>query len=150
MLDCVIDRLEPQVDDILICGRELADRRWEPDYPVPDLGPLGGLNAALRYAAATGFDAVLSVPCDTPRLPGDLREQLGEPGDGVVVQGLPVIGLWPTRLGAALDGFIGEQGSRAIGAWAARAGARRVVLRDLPANVNRLEDLDRLTGGDAG
>src|SRR5690242_14839672 len=91
MLDWVIDVLVPQVDDVLVCGRETPGRISVPDYPTPDLGPLGGLNAALRYAAANGFDAVLSVPCDTPRLPNDLRAQLGEPEDGVVVQGLPVI-----------------------------------------------------------
>lgn len=150
MLDWVIDALAPQVDEILVCGREMADRGWVSDHPAPDLGPLGGLNAALRFAAANGFDAVLSVPCDTPRLPADLRDQLGEPGDGVVVRDLPVIGLWPSRLAASLDDFIAGGGSRAMGAWAAHAGARRAALSNLPANVNRPEDLARLTGGDAG
>jgi len=148
MIDCVIDALAPQVDDILVCGRELPDRSCVRDRPTPDLGPLGGLNAALRYAAANGFGAVLSVPCDTPRLPPDLRHQLGEPGDGVIVQGLPVIGLWPARLAGALDDFLAHTESRAIGAWAVHAGARRVALSDLPANVNTPSDLDRLTGGD--
>jgi molybdopterin-guanine dinucleotide biosynthesis protein A len=149
MLDWVVDALAPQVDDVIICGREFAGRLCVPDHPAPDLGPLGGLSAALRHAAANGFDAVLSTPCDTPRIPADLRVQLGEPGDGVVVQGLPVIGLWPARLHDALDDFLAEGGSRAIGAWAARAGARCVALRDLPANVNRPEDLDRLAERDA-
>ncbi len=150
MLDLVIEALTPQVDDILICGREIPGRTCAADRPSPELGPLGGLNAALRYAAANGFDAVLSVPCDTPRLPDDLRDQFGEPGDGVVADGLPVIGLWPARLHAALDDFLARGGSRALGAWAAEAAARRVVLRDLPANVNTTADLDRLTGKDAG
>ena len=150
MLDRVIDIVGPQVDDLLVCGRQLAGRTCVADHPASDLGPLGGVNAALRYAAANGFDAVLSVPCDTPGLPADLREQLGEPGEGVVVAGLPVIGLWPARLHEVLDSFLAQGGSRAIGAWAAHAGARRVALRELPANVNRPEDLDRLTGGDAG
>jgi molybdopterin-guanine dinucleotide biosynthesis protein A len=148
MLDWVIEALTPQVDDVLICGRERPDRSWVPDRPTADLGPLGGLNAALRYAAANGFGAVLSVPCDTPRLPADLRHQLGEPGDGVIVQGLPVIGLWPARLAGALDDFLAQTASHAMGAWAVHAGARRVALRDLPANVNTPSDLNHLTGGD--
>src|SRR4051812_16893514 len=150
MLDWVIDALAPQVDDILVCGREISGRHWVADHPRPDLGPLGGLNAALRYASANGFDAVLSVPCDTPHLPVDLRAQLAEPGTGVVADRLPVIGLWPARLHSALDEFLAGDGSRAMGAWAAQAGARRVPLRDLPVNVNTQADLDRLTGGDAG
>jgi molybdopterin-guanine dinucleotide biosynthesis protein A len=144
MLDWVIDALEPQVDGILICGRELSGRTCVADRPSPDLGPLGGLNAALHFAAANGFDAVLSVPCDTPRLPADLRDQLGNVGDGVIADGLPVIGLWPARLHTALDDFLAEGGSRALGAWADRAGARRLMLRDLPVNVNSRADLERL------
>jgi molybdopterin-guanine dinucleotide biosynthesis protein A len=147
MLDWVIDALAPQVDDILVCGRESPDHQCVPDRPAAGLGPLGGLNAALRYAAANGFGAVLSVPCDTPRLPADLRQQLGEPEDGVIVQGLPVIGLWPARLAAVLDDFVVHTESRAMGAWAVHIGARRVALRELPANVNTPGDLERLTGG---
>jgi molybdopterin-guanine dinucleotide biosynthesis protein A len=150
MLDRVIEALAPQVDGILVCGRESPDHRCVPDRPAPDLGPLGGLNAALHHAAANGFGAVISVPCDTPRLPADLRAQLGEPDEGVVVQGLPVIGLWPARLAGALDDFLAHTESRAVGAWVVHVGARRAALRDLPANVNTPSDLDRLTGGDPG
>jgi len=150
MLDWVIDALAPQVDEVIICGREAPGRICVADRPRPDLGPLGGLNAALHYAAANGFDAALSVPCDTPRLPADLRAQLGELGDGAVADGLPVVGLWPARLHSRLDNVLASDESRSMGAWAAQVGARRVVLRDLPANVNTRADLDRLTGGKAG
>lgn len=149
MLDWVIDALAPQVDEVIICGREAPGRICVADRPRPDLGPLGGLNAALCHAAANGFDAVLSAPCDTPLLPADLRAQLGEPGNGVVADGLPVLGLWPTRLHSTLDDFLASSESRSMGAWAAQAGARRVALRDAPANVNTVADLDRLTGGRA-
>lgn len=145
MLDRVIDALAPQVDGIVVCGRaSSAGYEGIPDRPAAGLGPLGGLNAALHHAAAHGYDAVLTVPCDTPLLPSDLRTQLEPVGEGVIVAGLPVIGLWPSRLAADLDRFLAEAGSRAIAAWADRVAARPVTLGELPANVNRREDLDRL------
>jgi molybdopterin-guanine dinucleotide biosynthesis protein A len=144
MLDWVVDGLTPQVEGIVVCGRDAPPYDAIPDRPAADLGPLGGLNAALHHGAAHGYDAVLTVPCDTPLLPADLRDQLGPVGDGVFVGDLPVIGLWPVGLAAALDGFLGESGSRAMAAWADRAGARRAVLRALPLNINRSADLERL------
>jgi molybdopterin-guanine dinucleotide biosynthesis protein A len=144
MLDRVIEALAPQVDAVVVCGRMGAGYEGIPDRPAADLGPLGGLNAALHHAASHGFDAVLTVPCDTPLLPADLREQLGEPGQGVIVDELPVIALWSAGLAESLDGFLAEGGSRSIASWVERTGARRVALRELPANVNTVADLEQL------
>jgi molybdopterin-guanine dinucleotide biosynthesis protein A len=145
MLDRVIDALAPQVDAIVVCGRpSTAAYEGIADRPAADLGPLGGLNAALHHGAAHGFGAVLTVPCDTPMLPPDLREQLGAVGPGMIVADLPVIGLWPTALAGKLDAFIAAGESRAIHGWAEHAGARRVALTALPANVNTPADLQRL------
>src|ERR1700761_6137627 len=83
MLDRIIDALAPQVDGIVVCGRPSSERYdGIADRPAADLGPLGGINAALHYAMTHGFGAVLTVPCDTPLLPADLRDQLGEIGKG--------------------------------------------------------------------
>jgi molybdopterin-guanine dinucleotide biosynthesis protein A len=145
MLDWVVAALAPQVDAIVVCGRpSSAGYDGIDDRPAADLGPLGGLNAALHHGAAHGYDAVLTVPCDTPLLPADLRDQLGPVGNGVIVAELPVIGLWPVTLAAALDAFLGNGGSRALAAWADHAGARAAALRALPLNVNRPTDLDGL------
>lgn len=41
-------------------------------------GPIAGLMAALKFAAAQGADHVMIVPCDTPFLPDDLLRRLHE------------------------------------------------------------------------
>jgi molybdopterin-guanine dinucleotide biosynthesis protein A len=75
-------------------------------------GPLGGLVAALEWAAAGGHDRVLTIPCDMPGLPGDLAERLnaalGPDVRAVVAAGggrlHPTCALWRTELiGRALD-----------------------------------------------
>lgn len=40
------------------------------------LGPLAGLAAALAFASRAGATHVLTLPCDAPRLPSDLRSRL--------------------------------------------------------------------------
>ncbi len=39
-------------------------------------GPIAGIASALRYAKAEGFEAVLTIPTDTPLLPQDLVDRL--------------------------------------------------------------------------
>lgn len=67
-------------------------------------GPLAGLASALSWAAGLGHDRVLVIPCDTPRLPGNLAERLNNalaPGAGAAMprsQGRlhPACCLWRT------------------------------------------------------
>lgn len=54
-----------------------------PEPPAPLIcdppgiaGPAAGLQAALAHGAAMGAAAVLTLPCDAPRLPTDLAERL--------------------------------------------------------------------------
>jgi molybdopterin-guanine dinucleotide biosynthesis protein A len=61
-------------------------RRVLHDDPTHPRGPLAGLAAGLAWAAAEGFDALATLPCDTPLVgPAEMRaliEALGE-ADGV-------------------------------------------------------------------
>ena len=139
----VRDRLGPQVAAMVVCGRPLAGLAGLDDWPAPGLGPLGGLAAALRHAAAHGFDAVLSVPCDAPRLPADLAARLGG-GGARYVEGAPVIGLWPAALAPRLATFLQTDLRRSMRGWAADAGARAIDLGPI-ANVNRPDDLAALS-----
>ncbi|HYO26663.1 MAG TPA: molybdenum cofactor guanylyltransferase MobA, partial [Azonexus sp.] len=71
----VIERLTPQVDELLINANQNSERyasfghRIVPDQ-IPDFaGPLAGLHAALSAAANP---LVATAPCDSPFLPADL------------------------------------------------------------------------------
>ncbi|MEP5936847.1 MAG: molybdenum cofactor guanylyltransferase [Erythrobacter sp.] len=139
LLDRVAKALAEQCDQLVLCGREEAGFTCLADRPTPDLGPLGGLNAALHHAAANGFDAVLSSGCDAPNLPQTLTQQLSGEG-AAIVQSQPVVGLWPSALATQLDAFIADEG-RALYGFAERAGARQIAFDPPLLNVNRPEDL---------
>ena len=75
----VVERLAPQVDELLINANQNGERyaafghRVVPDQ-IPDFaGPLAGLHAALSAAA---YPLVATAPCDSPFLPADLVSRL--------------------------------------------------------------------------
>lgn len=140
LLDHAMAGLALHVAHIVICGRTDG----LPDRPAPDMGPLGGLNAALHHAAAHGFTGVLTTGCDMPLYPAPLPlPLLGE--DPAILEGQPLIGWWPASLAPELDKYLAEDNNRAIFGWIERIGARRVALPGLVLpNINRPQDLDAL------
>jgi molybdenum cofactor guanylyltransferase len=122
-----------------------------PDIP----GPLAGLAAGLAYAREQGRPAVLTLPCDTPRLPDDLAARLAErliDGVGVVLaesggQLHPVCGLWRVTCADALPGYV-AQGRRSLWGFAKTVGMVQVEWPMTPydpfVNVNTPEDLAAL------
>lgn len=143
LLDHVIARLRPQVDALVICGRDVAGMTCIADRPSSDLGPLGGLNAALRHGAIHGFATVISVPCDTPILPADLAGRL-VPHAPAVAAAIPVIGAWPTALAGDLDAYLAMAVDRSMRHWASTCGAQPIELPVLD-NVNSPADLARIS-----
>jgi molybdenum cofactor guanylyltransferase len=141
LIERVIAALGPQVDALVVCGRAIDGYDCAADRPGPDLGPLGGLNAALHYARENGFDRVVSVPCDAPFLPADLVVLLAEPPSCVAA--MPVIGLWPATLSETLDRHLATSDNRSMRRWATITGARAIDLGALD-NVNTPADLDQL------
>lgn len=135
-----IDRLAVQVERVVICGRAQDDGTGLSDRPVAGLGPLGGLCAALYHGADNGFDAVVSVGCDTPLLPDDMVAQLMAAGAAAYVADLPIIGLWPTALAQRLEAHLAGD-DRSMRGWARAVDARPVALASPIANINRAEDL---------
>jgi molybdopterin-guanine dinucleotide biosynthesis protein A len=79
MVAWVLERLGPQVDELIINANQNGARYAEFGYPVfPDdiagyAGPLAGLHAALARAANP---LVATAPCDSPFLPADLVARL--------------------------------------------------------------------------
>ncbi|MBE9567157.1 MAG: molybdenum cofactor guanylyltransferase [Proteobacteria bacterium] len=79
LIEHVIDRIRPQVDDIVIsANRNLATYRRYADNVISDdrenyMGPLAGINACLPHCR---HPLALIVACDLPRLPDDLVNRL--------------------------------------------------------------------------
>lgn len=140
LIEHAIAALSAQVSTVIVCGREWED--WVPDRPEPGLGPLGGINAALHTAAERGYESVLTIPCDVPALPPDLLSRLRAPA---FLEAMPVIGHWPAALAGELDAFLSVSEDRSMRAWARSVGAIPVRIAETLANINRPEDLAKLS-----
>jgi molybdenum cofactor guanylyltransferase len=118
ILERIITRVGTQVSAVAINANGGIERFTQTELPIigdsrPEIGtPLAGLHAALVYANAHGFDAVLTVPSDTPFLPGDLVQRLSTARSTAAIassgnQAHYLTGLWSPvlleRLGHALE-----------------------------------------------
>ncbi len=145
LVDHVIGRLATVAAAIVVCGREHSGANWIVDRPGPDLGPLGGLNAALHHAAAGGFEWVITAPCDTPELDGGLLSILAAARGDAFLVGMPVIGCWRSSRAALLDEHLRSSGDRSMRSWARLVDAVSLD-HPSPPNVNFPVDLESLGG----
>jgi molybdenum cofactor guanylyltransferase len=147
LIDHVAGRLRGQVDYFVINANK--DQASFGDEVISDRletgTPLAGLHAALSHAREQGFDAVLSVPCDTPLLPLDLAARLAGAGAAIACSGGQdhyLTGFWPVETLPLL------QGLRRVQDFAAVAQARRVEWPvadfDPFMNINNPEDFAAL------
>jgi molybdopterin-guanine dinucleotide biosynthesis protein A len=141
LLDHAAQALRPVTDDIAIVGRDSPAYVSIADWPATGLGPLGGLCGALRHARDRDFDAILSLPCDTPSLPAGLLADLAERSVASFVANTPVIGLWPCTLADTLSLYLERGGNLAVRAWAEEIGAEALDGWPPIPNVNRPDDL---------
>lgn len=158
MVAHVLDRLRPQVDEILInANREIA-RYTEFGYPVISdeiegfAGPLAGLHRGM-CAALQPF--VMTTPCDSPFLPTDLASRLmqglvANDADLAVaktgMQAHPVFCLCRKNLKDHLESYL-QSGGRKIDNWYGTLKVVEVVFDDKPeafANINTIEELKSL------
>ncbi len=146
LLDHALASLAPHVAALVVVGRGSAPVAVVPDRPRPGLGPLGGIAGALAYAAAHGYDAVLTTACDTPALPGSLITALRAHGAAHAAEA-PTVGLWPVTLAEPLALHLAADGERSVRRWAAGAGVVAVCPGVTLANVNTPDDLARLSRG---
>ena len=161
----VLERLRPQVDEVLINANRSEDRYRQLAPVIGDTqadfqGPLAGMQAGL---AAACHDWVLFVPCDGPALPRDLmarfraaltpQTELVVAHDGEHLQ--PVVALLHRSLLPSLQRALAE-GERKTGAWFARHRMTVVPFADAPdafINLNSPAELATyearlLAGGD--
>ncbi len=139
LIDHVAHTLRPQVDALVIIGRKWPDVAHLEDYPAPALGPLGGLNAALRHAAAHGYQTVLTAGCDTLPLPPNLVDVLCDAP--AVIAGAYLFGHWPAALGDALHRHLMSQPDKSMRCWIEQAGAKSVPAPQAFVNINSPQDL---------
>lgn len=106
----IIGRLAPQVTHLAINAND--DRFASLGLPmIPDLRqdigtPLAGVHAGLTWAKTNGFEAVLTVPSDSPFLPPDLLVRLAGQRPAIAAsagQSHFLTGFWPVKLLAVLD-----------------------------------------------
>lgn len=140
LLEIALAALAAQCDAVCVVGRKLPSLASLSDWPAPSMGPLGGIAAALRHAAESGFDQVLTAPVDVPDLPRDLRARL-EPAPAYLAD-LPVAGFWPVSALPALEALLSRPGRHAVRDLAAACGARAVKLDRPLANINTPADLN--------
>lgn len=151
----VLDRLEPQVEQVLISANgdpvRFASFGCE---VVPDAvpqGPLSGILAALTRAAALGATHLVSTPVDTPFLPGDLVPQLLLAAESAP-EGLalasdvdgdhPATALWPVGLAPALAEYLAGGGAKVTRFTDAHHAARAMFPEPRAfLNLNTPEDL---------
>jgi molybdopterin-guanine dinucleotide biosynthesis protein A len=128
------------------------------DAAIP--GPLAGLSSAMGFAAANGARRVLTIPCDMPRLPGDLARRLGAALDAapqamvaMAASGErwhPVCALWRVEARDRLPAYA-EAGRSSLRGFADACGATVVAWApaelDPFVNANTPEDLAALDFG---
>ncbi len=118
-----------------------------PDGAFEGEGPLAGLLAGLDWAAAQDATALLTVPGDTPFIPGGLAAALAPPpacaatGD----RAHHLIALWPVACRDELRRLLSAPGRRNVEHFARLIGMRRVDFPlpkwDAFVNVNTPDDL---------
>lgn len=160
MVQWVIDRFAPQVDELLINANQNLDTyrtfgyRVVPDAVGGFAGPLAGLHRALAEAQ---HDLVATVPCDSPFLPTNLIARLYEALDwhraelAVARTGdqpHPVFCICRKSLLAGLSTYLAG-GGRKIDAWYAALKVAEVKFDDQAdafSNINTPDDLQNLSG----
>jgi len=138
--------LEPFATTVVVCGREWGGLPSLPDRPLPGLGPLGGIAAALLHAEASGYTHVLTIGCDMPRVPAALIADLIARAPAYCGDA-PILGCWRAdaapMLAARLAGHVGgaKNGALSIRRWADAAGATALPAPAPLFNVNTPADL---------
>ena len=161
MVAHVIERLQPQVSEILINANREIDHYQAFGLPVIQdeiggfAGPLAGLHAGMK---AAGSSFVLTVPCDSPLLPVDLTSRMMEAlvADKATIaiaktgtQLHPVFSLIHVSALASLETYLAS-GGRKMETWQKSMACVEVAFDDCPwafSNINTADELKELEQG---
>lgn len=134
LIEHVADGLRGHVDRLILCGRQWPGFDCLEDRPAADMGPLGGLNAALYYAQQNGFDEVVTAGCDVlpvAKFPGELTD-----GKAIYIDGHYLFGVWPVGLAPLLDRHLSQQTNLSMRHWIAQIDARAIRFGEAFRNLN--------------
>ncbi|MEQ1495065.1 MAG: molybdenum cofactor guanylyltransferase [Novosphingobium sp.] len=134
-----VDLLSGWCEKVVVVGREDAPAPTLPDRPRADMGPLGGIAAALYDARDEGYELVLTCGVDSVDLPEDLPELLAPAPAYLADQ--PVIGLWPVSAITPLEAILHGDGRHSMRAFAEAISARAVTLDQATTNINTPAEL---------
>ncbi len=126
ILQRIADRLALQVDRVALSANGDPERFKDFDGTIiADVGPAGegplaGILAVMRLAAAEGYANIVTVPGDAPFLPLDLVTMLEAAQalpEMIVIASSggklhPVAALWPTSLADELEAFLQTEDRR--------------------------------------
>ena len=158
MIEHVIKRIKPQVGTIVINANRHLEEYQRYGCPVvadpgDDFqGPLAGMATCLHHSETRWM---VTTPCDSPLLPGDLVAklyhalQLRDADIAVATDGQrihPVFCLLSSRLAGNLEEFI-ESGGRKIDTWFQRVDTVQVDFGNVDEcfwNINTPAELSRL------
>jgi molybdopterin-guanine dinucleotide biosynthesis protein A len=156
MVAHVLERLAPQVAEVLINANQNRDRYAAFGHPVVAdavggfAGPLAGLHAGLTHATR---EHAATVPCDSPFLPADLIARLyralAAAGAQIAVartfdQPHPVFCVVRRDVLPHLDAFLAA-GGRKIDAWYATLAVVEVPFDDEADAFRNINTADELT-----
>lgn len=161
VIEHIIERLEPQVDRVIINANGDPSRFAHvglsiiPDSLEGSLGPLAGILAGMEYATDHSYTHIVSVAGDTPFIPRDLVVKLkrcaAPDPDALVIASTrdaphtlrhhPICALWPVALRHELRAdLIG--GHRRVTSWVERHSARMCVFERAPHHLSDELGLD--------
>jgi molybdopterin-guanine dinucleotide biosynthesis protein A len=161
MIDRVVERLDPQVEQFAISANgdpaRFATQHSTVLRDEQPLGPLSGILAALDWATAAGATHIVSVAVDTPFFPADLvpRLLLAAEISGTSIalaesegQVHPTFGLWPVALRRDLKATLARGEARVMDfasrhrhALAEFSGEAAFLIVNSPADLSPSEAL---------
>ena len=139
LVEHVADGLRGQVERLILCGRKWPGFDCVEDRPSANMGPLGGLNAALHYARKNGFDEVATAGCDVlpvVEFPCGLAD-----GKAIYLDGHYLFGVWPAGLAPQLDRHLSQQTNLSMRHWIAEIDARAIRSDNTFYNLNAPSDV---------
>jgi molybdenum cofactor guanylyltransferase len=169
ILERIASRLRIQVDELVLNANgdisRFANSRIQivPDLLTAIATPLAGLHAVLHHGAENNFDAVVTVPSDSPFIPLDLVSRLLEAGEekGAAIarshdQEHYLTGIWTTALSRPLEKLILQENLRRMQDFVTKVEAESVLWSDQPHdpffNINTKGDFEiaeRIARGEA-